>query len=509
MEKISHSFDLENKIAKNSIFLYIRMIIVMIINLYTVRIVFNVLGADDYGLYQVVAGVVISFQSFSSVISTSTLRFYSYSIGEKAFFKLSEIFSASINIYITVGILCLIVGETFGLWLINSQLNLPVDRIVAANWIYQFAIFALIITLIHSPFSALVIAYEDMGFFAIVSLGESILKLLAIIVISYSSSDRLILYGLSLFIIPILSLGAYIWKFKYSFSHIHYGKVLRTGRYKEMLSFSGWHLFSAGASVGINQVNTILTNMFFPLVVNAARGISLQVMGAFNSFCSSFITAIRPPLIKAYADKNYSYLNLLFRYANKFIYYMVLIIALPLIFEMEALLKLWIGNYTHEMIQFSRLIIIYSIVLALNNPISIIIQATGKIRQYFVPVESITLLCPLITYMLFKLNFPSQSTYYAMIGTISLAHIVRVYCLKKYYPQFDIKDYICGFICPAFFISIFLFTILYLLYLHICNNAALFISISILITVITVYFLGFNYSERTKIMNILIKNHNV
>lgn len=476
----------------------------MIINLFAVRIVFNALGADDYGLYQVVAGVVISFQSFSTVISTSTLRFYSYSIGESLHSKLSEIFSASINIYLIFALLCLLVGETIGLWFVNTQLNLPADRIAAANWIYQFAIFALIVTLLHSPYSSLVIAYEDMGFFAIVSLTESVLKLLAIIAISYATSDRLILYGLSLLIIPFFSLCSYVFKVKHSFPHIKYIKVIRRRWYSEMLSFSGWHLFSAGASVGINQVNTILVNLFFPLVVNAARGISLQVMGAFNSFCSSFITAIRPPLIKAYANKNYEYLNTLFNYSNKFIYYMVLIIAFPLIFEMETVLKTWLGEYTQEMVPFSKLIIIYSVILALNNPISIIIQATGKIRQYFVPVESVTLLCPIITYILFKIGLPAQTTYYAMITTISIAHIVRVYCLKRYYPEFRINDYLLGFIIPAIIITVALYLIFYTLNQTFRINPIIDIFAIVIITMISVLYCGFNKDERTKLFALVI-----
>lgn len=475
----------------------------MIINLFAVRIVFKALGAEDYGLYQVVAGVIISFQSFSTVIATSTLRFYSYSLGEQSESKLSEIFSASINIYLIFSLICVVIGETAGLWFVNNQLNLPPDRIVAANWIYQFALLALVVTLLNSPYTSLVIAYEDMGFFAVVSLAESFLKLLAIIIISYMAFDRLVLYGLSLLIIPFFALCAYVWKVRHSFSQTRYCKVFRKGLYREMLSFSGWHLFSAGASVGINQVNTILTNLFFPLVVNAARGISLQVMGAFNSFCSAFITAVRPPLIKAYASKNYEYLNSLFKYANKLIFYLVLVIAFPLIFEMEAILKIWIGKCSQEMVVFSKLIIVYSVILALNNPISIIIQATGKIRQYFVPVESATLLCPVLTYLLFKFGFPAQSTYYAMILCISVAHIIRVYCLKKYYPEFDLNDYCLGFLLPAGLITMALYVIFFfenkLIVLHPIVNIVLIALVTLSVTIL----LGFKKDEREKIRSII------
>lgn len=475
----------------------------MIINLFAVRIVLKALGADDYGLYQVVAGVVITFQSFSSVIHTSTLRFYSYSIGEKSITKLSEIFSASINIYFVVGICCLILGETLGLWFVNTQLVIPADRILASNWVYQFAVLSLIISLFQAPFSSVVIAYEEMGYFAIVSLSESILKLIAIVLISYSSGDRLILYGLSLLIVPIGSLIAYYWKVKASFSHVKYTKVRNRYKYRELLSFSGWHLFSAGASVGINQVNTILINIFFPLVVNAARGIAMQVLGAFNAFSSSIITAVRPPLIKAYAEQNYDYLNLLFNYSNKFIYYMILVIALPMMFEMNTVLEVWLGESTPDMILFSRLIIVYSIILCLNNPISIIIQATGKIKEYYIPVEIVTLTCPIFTYIFFRMGCPAQASFYSMIGTISVAHCVRVYCLKRYYPWFEIRKYLFEFILPAIFITILLTFIFFITQSFLTIHPIIFILLSIIVTTTTVFLLGFNATEKTQILHLL------
>lgn len=479
------------------------MVIVMIINLYSVRVVFRALGANDYGLYQVVAGVVISLQQFSTVISTSTLRFYSYSIGEKAISKLSEIFSASINIYLVVCLAIFCIGETIGLWFLNTYIEIPSNRLAAANWIYQFALVALTVTIIHSPFSAILISYENMGYFAIVTLGESILKLICIILISYSPFDRLILYGLSLMIVPFISFFAYVLKTHKDYPQIKYIKTTSRQIYHEMLSFAGWHLFSSAAGVGMNQANTILTNMFFPLVVNAARGIALQIMGAFASFCSSFITAIRPPLIKAYAEKKYIYLNQLFKYSNKFIYYMTLVIALPILFEIEPILKFWIGEYTADTIIFARLIIIYVMILNLNNPISIIIQATGKIRQYYIPVECFTLLCPILTYLLFKYGYPAQSTFYAMIFTIIFAHIVRIICLKRYYAQFDVNDYIFNFILPAVILTTVMIGLLMILYANLHVSFIISIIISIVISLPLVFYIGFNKAERTHLCLLL------
>lgn len=476
------------------------MMIVMIINLYTVRIVLRALGSDDYAIFQVVAGIVISFQSFSSVIGTATLRFYSYSLGERALEKLSEIFSTSVNIYCIIGLIILLLGESLGVWFVNYHLKIPIDRQVAANWIYQFALFSLILTIMISPFSSMTIAHEDMGFFAVVSLSESFLKLLAIIAISFSHNDRLILYGLSLMIIPVISFCAYFFKTRSKYQYVHYCKVRDKRKYRDILSFSGWHLFSVGASVGINQVNTILINLFFPLVVNTARGVALNVMGAFNSLCSSFMTAVKPPLIKAYAEKNYDYLNRIFNFANKFVYYLAMLVAVPMFFEMHAILKLWLGETTSEMVLFSRLILIYSLILVINNPISIVIQATGKIRQYFIPVESVTLTCPIITYFLFKAGCPPQATFYAMIGTIAVAHIIRVICLKKCYVQFEVRNYIFRFIGPACIITLLDYCFLRFVKYFIVDNPIVFIVISILFIGTTIIIFGLNKEEKLYIL---------
>lgn len=493
---------MSSRIAKNTFLLYVRMMIVMVVNLIMVRIVLRALGVEDYGLYQVVAGVVITFQSLSSVIATSTQRFYSYSIGEGCPEKLSKIFSASINIYIWCSLGCFMVAETLGLWFVNTQLHLPPDRLEASNWIYQFAIFSFILTLLQAPYSSAVVAYEEMGFFAAVSMGECFLKLGAVIAIYFSHYDRLVLYGLSLMIVPGISLLAYRLKVRQSYGHVKYCRVKDRLLYHRMLSFSGWHLFSTCASVGMIQVNTILINLFFTLAVNAARGIALQVMSAFSSFSSSFILAVRAPIIKAYAEGNFELLNRLFAYSNKFIYYMTLLIAFPLYFQMETILRLWLGECTGEMVLFSKLIVIYSVILALNNPISIIIQATGKIRQYFVPVEIFTLLCPVITYFLFKAGFPASSTFYAMIGTIAGAHIVRVWCLNRYYEQFSLKEYILSFLLPASIITGGTGCTLFEIKEYTNGDVFLFIIASTVLVCVCAYSFGMNESERGRILSL-------
>lgn len=482
--------------------LYIRMIIVMIINLYTVRLVIQTLGDLDYGIFTVIAGVVIMFQSVSSVLSTSTQRFYSYYIGEQREREIIHIFSASLNIFIIYAFVILLLSETIGLWFINNCLNIPLNRMVAANWLYQFSILAFIATILQTPYSSAVIAYENMNIFAVISLSECFLKLIAIIAISIYSRYQLVLYGASLLIVPVISLISYYSICKKKYNGCSYIRKPKNRLYKELLSFSGWHLFSSFASVGMNQINTILVNIFFGLIVNAARGIALQLTNALSSFSGSFIMAVRPPLIKAYAEKDYPTLNKLFNYSNKFIFYLMLLIILPLYIGIAPILDLWIGESSEEMIQFCRLCLIYSFILSLNNPISIIVQATGKIKNYFIYVEVFTLLCPLATYFLFKVGFPASSTFYAMIISIICSHFVRLICLKRVYPLFEVKTYCISFLLRAIIVTLLTIVSVLIFKYFILSNVWYDMFFSILTAIVFTLSIGLNAKER----NILDQN---
>lgn len=290
------------RIAKNTTLLYIRMMVVMVINLYTVRLVLNALGAEDYGINNVVAGVITMLMSVSSVLSTATQRYYSYSISENKLERLRNIFSTSINIFALLSLIVFILGETVGLWFVNTQLVIPDERMNAANWIYQFSIFSFIFTFIQVPYSAATIAHEDLGIFALISITECVLKLIAALLIFVIPLDGLIIYGATLFIISTLVLISYIMVGYSKYAECRYQKPTKKTLFKELLSFSGWSLFGSVAGVGMSQVNTILVNIFFGPLANAARAISLQFTMAVSSFSGSFILAIRTPMIKSYAD---------------------------------------------------------------------------------------------------------------------------------------------------------------------------------------------------------------
>lgn len=494
------------RIAKNTTFLYMRMLVVMLINIFSVRYVLKGLGVVDYGVFNVVAGVVTMFSSLSSIISSSTLRFHSYVIGEGKEEKVSDVFTASFNIYAVLALAILVVGELIGVWFINTQADIPIERMYAANWVYQFTMITFVIGLLTSPFYSLIFAYERMSIFSIISVSECIFKFLLAFSLVYISSDHLICYGIGLLFIQCCHFFAYYISSRYGGGNYHYKKHVEKSLYKEMLSFSGWTLFSSSAGIGISQLVTMITNVFFGPVVNASRAIAFQVNSALSSFTNNIIMAIKPPMIKSYAEENYSKVNSFFNFSNKAVYYSTLIIILPLSFEMDTVLRIWLDVGDAQTSLFCRLILIYVLILALNNPISIIVQATGNIKAYSTYVEIPTLLVFPFTWLLFAIGMPAESAFYAMIGAIVISHIIRLVCLKKLFQAFSYREYLKGFILPAAFITIITFVVDF--FVHSINATALLrlamvFSSSVILILFLSYFIGLNDQERRLLLSLI------
>lgn len=451
------------RIAKNTAFLYMRMLFVMLINIFSVRYVLKGLGVVDYGIFNVVAGLVTMFQSLTSIISSAAVRFHSYAIGEGKEENVSDVFTASFNIFVLLALAILLLGEIIGVWFINTQADIPIHRMNAANLVFQLTIFTFVIGLLTAPFSSLIFAYERMTIFSVISVLECILKFLLAYSLLYINGDHLIIYGIGLLLIQICHFLAYLVMSKKGGGKYSYKRHIGKDIYKKVLSFSGWTLFSSSAGIGISQFVTMITNVFFGPVVNAARAIAFQVYAAMNSFTNNIIVAIRPPIIKKYAEGEHDKVYFFFNLSNKTVYYSLLILLLPIFFEMDTVLHLWLRVDDQQTILFCRLILVYALILSLNNPISIIIQAIGNIRAYSTYVEIPTLLCFPVTWLLFAMGLPAESAFYVMIVAISISHIIRLICLKKLFEKFTYKDYILGFMLPALLITVIVASILFLL----------------------------------------------
>jgi len=494
------------RIAKNTVLLFIRMLVLMVVNLYAVRILLQRLGVVDYGIFNAVAGVVTTLSCLSSVLSVSTQRFYSVVIGDGILSQLKNVFSASVNINLFFSFIVFLIFETAGLWFLNEQMEIPVDRIIAANWLYQTALFAFIFSIWQIPFTAALIAHEDMGYYAGISTIECFLKFLAALLIGLLSIDNLVFYGIALLTVSLIILFSYVILGRSHYQECHYTKISDSTLYKRLLSFSGWTLFGSLANVGMFQGNTILLFQFFGPVATAAYGISLQIYNAFNAMCNSVVLALRPAMMRSYAEGDHDYLMGLFYSGNKFILYTLLAVAIPLIIEMPTVLALWLGDYNEMMLVFSRLIIVYVTIMILHHPITIIMQAAGLVRIYHVSAESVMLLCLPVSYFFFYLGMPAYASYISMIGVCVLAHVVRVICLYFNYRRFSLAYYLLSVLIPAIVVAIVVYSSAYYLHSSLSNKwiqIILVCSYAGFATLLLGFLLGTNRAEKRMVRDFL------
>lgn len=489
------------RIATNTILLYIRMFVVMLISLFTIRVVLRSLGAVDYGIYNVIAGVIAMVSFVGTAMSAATQRFYSYAIGEGDEKKQNNVFSVSLVIYVVLATALVVVVEVLGLWLINQKLVIPETRLFASKILFQFTILSFVVTIMAIPFSSIVIAHERMGYYAVVTTLECVLKLIAALLLSKTPGDKLIFYGATLLLAHVIITTLYIIYDKIKFSNVcRFHLVKDKGLYRSIIYFSGWSLFGTAAGAFVNQGNTILVNMFFGPIVNASRAISFQISNTLVSFANSFSLSIRPPIVKSYAEGNHKYLMRLFNFGNKFIYYLMLIISVPLFSEMETILRLWIGEYDSNMVIFSRWMIVYTQVMVLYAPISMIIQATGRVKRYNLIVESFTLLTVPATYFAFKMGCSAISTFVIITIAITLSHIARIVILKKEYPLFKIWSYCRDFVIPAVLITavVSVGVVLIRLFMEISiQRLIIVVAVSAVISGLSAYFIALNHQERS------------
>jgi len=437
-------------------------------------------------------------------LAISTQRFYSFAIGKGDQDKLKDIFSASVNLMLILAVIIIIFFETAGLWFVNSEMTIPSDRMVAANWIFQFALVAFVFSIIQIPFMGTVFAREHMGVYTLISTFDSLAKLLIAFLIKGAAYDKLIFYGVAMAIEACLAMVAYIVIARSRYPECHYVKVKDSRLYKSLISFSGWTFYGSLAGVGMVQGSIILLNTFFGPIVNAAFAIANQVYNALNTLCNSIVLAFRPAMIKAYSSNDYPYLDQLFSASNKALTYLLTAVAIPFIFEARTILNVWLGEKqtTNEMVLFSQLIIIYTVALALQNPITIIMQATGKIKYYSLLVETLTTTSVPLSWIFFEAGMPPVYLFVSLISTIIVAHFVRLILLRHYYKAFRIGHYFTTFILPAACVIIINSMSIWLSQQSVSSELIRFIvtfSVSILATMVLALIIGVNCQERQRI----------
>lgn len=430
------------RVAKNTLYLYGRSLLALIISLYTSRVILNILGISDYGIYNAVGGMVAMFQIMSATFTSSTQRFITFELGKKTNARSKEIFSSSLNIHILIAIIILIVMETAGVWFLNCKMNIPAGRMVAANWVFQCSVATFIVNLISIPYNASIIAHEKMGVFALISIYEVISKLILVLLLRYVASDRLILFAIFILAIAISVRIIYGVYCKKRFQECKWEKTNCKETYKEMLAFSGWSFFGSCSSVLSTQGLALLLNIFWGVIANAAKGISLQVERAVTQLVNNFMTSLNPLIIKSYSAGEYNYMMSLAERGGKFSFYLMALISLPIIFETETILQLWLGkNIPEYTTTFIRLSLIYAIMQPFSNTMIVVMQATGKIKTFQLVIGWLQLLNFPAVYVLYKLGFSPEWMYYVIIANSVVCIFLRIRFVGKTL-RISMKNYI-------------------------------------------------------------------
>lgn len=498
------------RIAKNTLLLYFRTFLLMAISLYTSRVVLAILGVEDYGIYNVVGGFVAMFAVISGALSSSISRFITFELGHGDINKLIRIFSTSVNIQILLSILILIVGETVGIWFLNTQMNIPVERMTAANCVLQCSLISFIINLISVPYNASIIAHEKMKAFAYVSILEAVLKLAIVYLLLVSNADKLILYAILLVFVALLIRLVYGLYCNRNFSECRYHLVYDKYLLKEMFGFAGWNFLTNGAYILNTQGVNLLINIFFGVSINAARGIATQVDAAIMQFVNNFTTAINPQIIKSYAVGDMDSMFKLICRGSKFSYFLLLFFAIPFICEAESILSLWLKEVPDYTVIFFRLTVLASMANILGNAQYTACQATGKIRNYTIVITSIGCLVFPITWFLYKCNLPVESTYYVFILIYLILDIVRLFLMRSLL-QFPVKMFISQVFGVIIGVTLVAIT-LPILEIYFLPQTWLRIPITFIVSTISVgvsiFTIGLSQSERNLIVKILTNKFN-
>lgn len=491
------------RIAKNTLVLYARMLFLMVVSLYTSRVILNALGVEDYGIYNVVGGVVTMFSMLTGSLSSAISRFITFELGKGNLDSLKKIFSSSITIQAGIALIIAVLAECIGLWFLNAKMDIPDDRLTAANWCFQFSIITFAINLINVPNHAAIIAHEKMSAFAYMSILEALGKLTIAWCISINPIDRLIFYGLMLTALSFTVRVIYAWYCKRNFEECTYHFVYDSELLKKMFSFAGWNFLGAGSAHLMNQGVNLLSNVYFGVTVNAARGIATQVDHAIMQFVNNFTTAVNPQITKSYASNQKDYMfSLIFRGA-KFSYFLVLLFAIPIICETPIILKLWLKIVPDHTVNFVRLAVAISMILVLSKTMVTAMLATGDIKKYQLIVGGLGMLVLPIAWGLFALGFPPEVAYLSIIVIFVCQWVCRLYLLREMIGM-SIKKYFQKVMYRVMLTTALAFPVPLLICFMVESSIARFVTItivSLILTAFVILLVGMDKVERQFILS--------
>lgn len=499
------------RIAKNTIILYIRMLFLMCISLYTSRIVLKTLGVEDYGVYNVVGGVVSMFTMISGSLVAAISRYITYELGKGTLESLKIVFSSSVIIQIITAVIFIFIAETVGLWFLNNYIVIPEGRDLVANWVYQLSIITFAINLISVPFNATIIAHENMNVFAYISILEGVGKLVIAWFIVISPFDRLLFYAILLTTLAVtirIIYGIYCNK-KHAECR---GKLIYDSSVlKQIFGFAGWNIIGASSAVCRDQGGNILLNMFFGPTANAARGVAMQVSAAIQGFVANFQMALNPQITKNYAIGNREYMHELVFKGARFSFYILWIISLPVLINVDYILSIWLVDVPNHSNNFLSIIVVFSLIESLSGPLMTSMYATGIIRNYQIVVGGLQLLNLPLSYISLKAGMLPESVFFISVIVSFICLLARLFMLKPLTGLVPIR-FIIDVILRVLLVSIVSFIPAYFVNHWIFRESFLSFIISVivvlLVTSIIVLYMGCNKNERSFIISkIKIKHY--
>ncbi len=502
-EPLSHN----KRIAKNTLLLYFRQILIMLVSLYTSRIVLLALGVDDFGIFNVVGGVVTMFSFIMLTMSSASQRYLTYDLASGDEVRLKETFSLVLLTFMFLAVITIVLAEGIGVWFLNTYMNIPEGRMVAANWVLQFAILTFLAQVLSGPYLSVVIAHEQMDVYAYVSIADVVLKLLIVYLIQVFAFDRLIFYAFLIFLTSLLSTMCYVFYCYWHYQESHFRFYYDKSRLKDMTAFAWWNMIGALANVLRSQGINILLNIFFTPAVNAARGIAYQVNNAVTQFYTNFYTAVKPQIVKSYAKDELHQMHQLIFKSTKYAYFLVFVIAAPIFFYADTILRIWLKTPPELTTIFVQIILINALIEVLSMPLVSGLQAANKIKALQLTVSVLYLLNLPISYILLSLGMSAVTPMYVNIAIVIISFIPRIFITRKYI-KISIRDYCKNVIVPMLYVTLLGGVISYFIttFFEQTDGIARTIQGSVLIVitcVVTVYLVGISNSERSTMIRIL------
>ena len=494
----------QKRIAKNTAILYVRMLFIMVVSLYTSRVILSTLGEVDFGLYNVIGSIVIAFSFLNGVLSSACSRYFAIELGRKDEKALNNVFNLNITLFLILGVVIFILAETIGLWFMNHKMQIPPDRMGAAQWVYQCSVVAFVINMITAPYRSIVTAREDMKVHAYCSVVEAVLKLMIVYVLTVIPYDKLSIYA-----ILNLGLSVGVGAF-YHFYCRHYYKECRFSFYferklfVEIFHYTKWQVLGAIADIGKNSGVNIILNMFFGALLNAARGIAYQVNMNINQFVVNFTMSFNPQIIKSYAvGETKEMMNLVF-FSSKISYFLLFVLVFPVCVEINPILAVWLGEVPEYTAIFCRLTLLASLVDSLSYSLATAVRATGNVRLFQSLVSGTLLLAVPIAYVMYKWGgFEPTSVFYMLLIISCVAQILRIYVMARIHKM-HISEYIRQVIAPILGVTILSLPLPLIVRGFMDNSiwtSLLVIIMCMVSAALNIFFVGLTATERAKLIS--------